>query len=235
MKKKRLLIIPAKSFSSRVKNKNFKIFCGKSMIEYPYESAIKSQIFDKIHISTESEIIKKRLNKKGIKVDFLRPTKLTKTGVGVFEVYKFVLKEFKKKGLIFDEVWALLPCTPLIDHSDLLRLKKEIEQNKLKKPIISVCKYNAPVEWAFTINQKNKKLYPVTKKKQLRPSQNFKPSYYDVGAIAVFDSSHLNTNSKFYDGNFYGFELPAEKNVDIDDQYDWEYAKYLKNLINVKK
>ena len=64
MKKKRLLIIPAKSFSSRIKNKNFKIFCGKSMIEYPYDSAVKSKLFDKIHISTESEIIKKRLKKK---------------------------------------------------------------------------------------------------------------------------------------------------------------------------
>jgi len=229
MKNKRLLIIPAKSFSSRIKNKNFKFFCGKSMIEYPYESAMKSKMFDKIHISTESEIIKKRLNKKGIKVDFLRPTKLTKTNVGVFEVYKFVVKEFKKKGLVFDEVWTLLPCTPLIDHLDLLRLKKEIEHNKLKKPIISVCKYNAPVEWAFIINPKNKKLYPVNKKKQLRPSQSFKPSYYDSGAIAVFDSSNFNTISKVYNGSLYAFELPPEKNVDIDDQSDWQLAKKLFN------
>ena len=29
--------------------------------------------------------------------------------------------------------------------------------------IITVCKYNAPVEWAFTMNPKNKKLYPVNK------------------------------------------------------------------------
>ena len=61
MKKKRLLIIPAKSFSKRIKNKNFKKFCGKSMIEYPYDTAIKSKIFDKIHVSTESEIVKKKI------------------------------------------------------------------------------------------------------------------------------------------------------------------------------
>ncbi len=235
MKKKRLLIIPAKSFSSRIKNKNFKIFCGKSMIEYPYDAALKSKLFDKIHISTESEIIKKRLSKKGIKIDFLRPKKLTKARVGLFEVYKFVKEEFKKKGLKFDEVWALLPCTPLIDYIDLLRLKRAVEQKKLKKPIITVCKYNAPVEWAFTMNPKNKKLYPVNKIEQSRPSQSFKPSYYDVGAIAVFDYEHLNTNSKSYDGNFYGFELPPEKNVDIDDQSDLQFVEHLKKISNLKK
>ena len=56
----------------------------------------------------------------------------------------------------------------------------------------------------------------------------------DLKQLILFDYEHLNTNSKSYNGNFYGFELPLEKNVDIDDQYDWEYAKYLKNLINVK-
>lgn len=235
MKKKRLLIIPAKSFSKRIKNKNFKKFCGKSMIEYPYDTAIKTKIFDKIHVSTESEIVKKKLNKKGILIDFLRPKKLTKNKVGLFEVYSYVKKKYEQKGLKFDEVWALLPCTPLINQFDLLKLKREIEKNNLKKPIISVSKYNAPIEWAFTLNPKNKKLNPLSKKKQLMPSQNFKPSYYDTGAIAVFNSSQLDKNRKSYSGNFYGFNLPPEKNVDIDDPNDWQFAKYLKNLSNLKK
>jgi len=230
MKKKRLLIIPAKSFSKRIKNKNFKIFCGKSMIEYPYDTAVKSRLFDKIHISTENKTIKKRLEKKGIKIDFLRPKKLTKNNVGLFEVYKFVVEKFKKKGEIFDEIWGLLPCTPLIDHIDLIKIKNEIENKKLKKPIISVSKYNAPIEWAFTLNKRSKKLFPVYKEKQFIPSQKFKKSYYDTGAIAVFNSSNFNTKNKFFNGNFYGFELPPEKNVDIDDEYDLQFAKHLKHI-----
>ena len=228
MKTRRLLIIPAKSSSQRIKNKNFKIFCGKPMIRYPYDSAIKSKLFNKIHISTESTKIKKKLSKQGIEIDFLRPKRLTKNNVGLFEVYKFVLKEFKKKRIIFDEIWALLPCTPLIDHKDLIRLKKVIENKKLRKPIISVCKYNAPIEWAFTMNLNNK-LIPKNKKKQILPSQNFVPKYYDVGSIAVFDAKNLNTNNNFYKGHLHGFELPLEKNVDIDDKKDWIFAKYLKN------
>lgn len=228
-KKRKLLIIPAKSFSKRIKNKNFKNFLGKPIIDYPYNAAKRSKIFDKIHISTESDKIKKRLEKKGIKIDFLRPKKLTKDSVGVFEVYKFVVKQFEKKGQIFDEIWSLLPCTPLIDHFDLKKLNKEIENNKIKKPVISVSKYNAPIEWAFKLNSKNKKLTPLNKKKQFLPSQNFKQLYYDTGAIAVFKSSNFESESNFYNGHFYGFELPPEKNVDIDDLNDWRLAKKLFN------
>jgi len=67
MQTKRLLIIPAKFSSSRLKNKNFKNFYGQMMIEYPFRAAQKSKLFEKIHISTESKIIKKKLKKKKIK------------------------------------------------------------------------------------------------------------------------------------------------------------------------
>ncbi len=235
MKKKRLLIIPAKSISKRIKNKNFKNFCGKPMIEYPYDAAIKSKIFDKIHISTESQLIKKKLSKKKINIDFLRPKKLTYRNIGLFEVYKYVYKKYKEQGLIFHEVWALLPCTPLIDYLDILKLKNLINKKKLNKPIISVSKYNAPVEWAFTLNKKNKMLFAKYKRKQQLASQNFKDSYYDVGSIAVFDAKNLETKSNFYRGNFYGFELPPQKNIDIDNENDWEFAIYLKKMGDFKK
>ena len=86
----------------------------------------------------------------------MRPKKLASRNVGLFEVYKYVYKKYKEQKLIFHEVWALLPCTPLIDYLDLLKLKSLIDKNKLNKPVISVSKYNAPIEWAFTLNKKIK-------------------------------------------------------------------------------
>jgi len=55
MKKiKRIMIIPARGNSKRIKNKNIKIFNGKPIIYYAIESAVKSNLFDKIHITTDS-------------------------------------------------------------------------------------------------------------------------------------------------------------------------------------
>lgn len=225
-KKKRLLIIPAKSKSQRVKGKNFKNFYGKLIIEYPYKAAEKSKLFDKIHISTESNQIRKKLIKKKIEIDFLRDKNLVKKNTTLFEVYKFVVKEYKKRNLIFDEIWSLLPCSPLINFKDLRRLCFKIEKEKLKKPIISVCQYNAPIEWAFK-KKKDNLLVPINKKKQNLPSQSFQKKFYDVGVLSVFDKKNFKTKKKYFPGNFYGFELPFEKSVDIDSVDDWEFAKKL--------
>ena len=123
-------------------------------------------------------------------------------------------------------------CTPLIDYLDLLKLKSLIDKNKLNKPVISVSKYNAPIEWAFTLNKKNKMLF-AKYKKTTNTISRFKDSYYDVGSITVFDAKNLETNNNFYKGNFYGFELPPQKNIDIDNQNDWEFAEKLLKLKNL--
>ena len=47
-----LCIIPARSGSLRLKNKNIKIFKKKPAIYYPIKTAIKSKIFDKVMVST---------------------------------------------------------------------------------------------------------------------------------------------------------------------------------------
>tara|TARA_A100001015_G_C14492894_1_gene519946 strand:- start:181 stop:399 length:219 start_codon:yes stop_codon:yes gene_type:complete len=70
----------------------------------------------------------------------------------------------------------------------------------------------------------------LDKKKQILPSQNLTTAYYDVGSITVFDLKNFNTNKKFYDGNFYGFILPPEKSLDIDELEDWKFAEYLKSF-----
>ena len=226
MKKKikRLLIIPAKSNSSRIKNKNFKKFLGKPIIKYSYEVAKKSKIFDKIHISTESNKIKNFLKRNNIHIDFLRKKSLSRHDVGLFDVYKFVFNEYKKRGLKFDEIWSLLPCSPLIEVNDILKLKLKISKKELQKPIITVCKYPAPIEWAFTMNNR-KKLLPKNKKKQNIPSQKFKNTYYDVGILSVFSSIDFQKNKKNF--SFSGYKLAPQKSVDIDEMQDWLFAEKL--------
>ena len=63
MKIKRLLIIPARSGSKRIKDKNIKNFYGKPIIYYSINAAIKSKLFHTIHVSTDSLKIKKNIRK----------------------------------------------------------------------------------------------------------------------------------------------------------------------------
>ncbi len=54
---KTLCIIPARGGSKRIPNKNIKVFCGKPIIVYSIEAAIKSQLFDEVMVSTDDKEI----------------------------------------------------------------------------------------------------------------------------------------------------------------------------------
>ena len=120
MKIKRLLIIPARSGSKRIKNKNIKNFVGKPMIYYPINTAIKSKLFTKIHVSTNSKKISKLAESFGVMNDFYRPKNLSNDKASLFPVYKFVVNNYLLLGQKFDEVWCILPCSPFLDKNDLV-------------------------------------------------------------------------------------------------------------------
>jgi N-acylneuraminate cytidylyltransferase len=222
-KKKRLLIIPARGNSKRIKNKNIKFFFNKPIIYYILNNAKKSGLFAKIHVSTDSKKIA-RVVKKKIPIDFYRPKILATDKVSIIRVLQFVLKKYEELGLQFDEIWCALPCSPLIDAVDLINISKKLF--KIKKPLLTVSKFPCPIEWALTI--KKSKLIPDNKKNLLINSQCFSNKYFDTGQIAAFP---INKFKKIKNNNLtsscHGYILPPEKSVDIDDITDWKLAEIL--------
>ena len=103
----------------RIKNKNFKKFNGKPIIFYSIESALKSNIFCEIHVSTDNKKINTILKKYPIDTKFLRPKSLSGDNIGLMKVFKYVVKKYETLGKTFDEIWYLTPCSPLIKSSNL--------------------------------------------------------------------------------------------------------------------
>jgi len=64
MKKKILCIIPARSGSKGIKNKNMVLLKGKPLIFWTIKNAKKIKYFDKVIVSTNSNRIKKFSQKK---------------------------------------------------------------------------------------------------------------------------------------------------------------------------
>ena len=80
---KNIAIIPARSGSKRIKNKNIKLFFGKPIIQWTYEILKKSKLFSKIVVSTDSKKIKNVCKKFGVKYFIERPKKLSTDNVGI--------------------------------------------------------------------------------------------------------------------------------------------------------
>ena len=72
-----IAIIPARSGSKRIKNKNIKLFNNKPIIYYPIKIAKKSRLFKKIIVTTNSIKIKKIALKSGADDVVIRPKNLS--------------------------------------------------------------------------------------------------------------------------------------------------------------
>ena len=68
-------VIPARAGSKRIVNKNIKKFKGLPIIAWPIKAAIKSNLFDRIIVSTDSKKIADIAKKFKAEVPFIRPKK----------------------------------------------------------------------------------------------------------------------------------------------------------------
>jgi len=92
-----LAIIPARSGSKGVKDKNIKLLEGKPLLSYTIQAAIKSGIFDEIMLSTDSTEYADIAIKYGASVPFYRSEETSLDSASSWDVVKEVLKEYKRE------------------------------------------------------------------------------------------------------------------------------------------
>ncbi len=106
---KRLSIIPARSGSKGLKDKNIIDLCGKPLIGYTIEAAIKSGMFDRIIVSTDSEMYASIAKQFGAEV-LMRGEALSNDKATSFMVIKDVLERVQDD---YDYFVLLQPTSPL--------------------------------------------------------------------------------------------------------------------------
>jgi pseudaminic acid cytidylyltransferase len=224
--KRRLAIIPAKIFSRRISGKNFKTFYGKPIISYTLNNLIKTNLFDKIHISTDCKHIKKIIKDPNIDIDFFRKESLCKDNVGLHEVIKWTLEEYKKLNLNFDTICLAYPTSPLLDYKDYINACKFFEK-KNKYPLISVGKYKPSLDEALIF--KSRFLKPYNQNKFFQDSKKHKDYFFDSASFIFYSKKSIKVKSN----KFTPYILPFEKTIDINTTEDWNIAKKLYKIKNV--
>ena len=114
-----LAVIPARSGSKRLIDKNIKVLCGLPLCAYTINVAKESQIFDEIHFSTDSRKYAAIAKKYGASVPFMRPKELASDTASTWDVIKEVISQYGARGKNFDAVMVLQPTVPLRSTEDI--------------------------------------------------------------------------------------------------------------------
>ncbi len=219
-----IAILPARSGSKRIKNKNIKNFLGKPIISYTINRLKKSNLFDEIYVSTDSNKIAYVAKNYGAKVPFLRDKSLSGDKISTLDVIKdFVNNEYfiNKKIKI---VCCVYPCTPLINIKDIEKGIKIF--HKQKKGFVYPClRYKHPIQRSFSLN-KNKSIKYLFPKFENKRTQEFKYFYHDAGQFYISSFENWKNKNKMHT-DATSFEISNLNAIDIDDLEDWKMAELI--------
>ena len=114
-----IAIIPARGGSKRIPKKNIRNFNGALIISYAIENAIKSNLFDRVIVSTDDTEIEKIAKAYGAEVPFIRNKELSGDATPTVPVIRDAILRVSENANQPAFVTAIYPCTPLLKPSDL--------------------------------------------------------------------------------------------------------------------
>lgn len=213
--KKIIAVIPARSGSVGIPNKNLKILNGKPLIAYSIENAIKSKIFTEIIVSSDSDKIL------GLALQYKlsirkRPEELCKDHVTLDEVIYDAIKNKDAEVIV-----TLQPTSPTLNVLTLTNAINYFFENNFDTLISG---QNSPhLSWSLDSNG----VFIPNYEKRL--NRQFLPNHYiETGAFFITKKEFVKQNSRF--GNKVGiYEISDDEAIDIDSYNDFNLANITLN------
>jgi CMP-N,N'-diacetyllegionaminic acid synthase len=205
-------IIPARSGSKGLKNKNIYPVLKKPLITWTFKQAKKSKLIKNIFVSSDDISIMNLSKKNNIEV-ISRPKKLCKDNSSSESALVHSLNVIKKKYKIIPDLVVFLQATsPLRRNNDIDKAIKNFINKKLDS-LFSVTKINDLCLW----QKKNKKWKSVNFDfSKRKPRQYMKQNYIENGSIYIFKPKILFEENNRLGGKIGVYEMDFWQSWEID-------------------
>jgi len=226
---KNICIIPARGGSKRIPRKNIKLFLGKPIISYSIESALDSNLFEDIIVSTDDEEIAEIAIKCGPSVPFFRSAETSNDYASTSSVMKEVLEKLNEKGKKYDNCCCLYPTAPLVTANTLIESFNML--NDSINVVFPIVPFSFPIQRSLKMDTNNILSYTYPNHRLTR-SQDLEQRYHDAGQFYFFKIKDFEKRGSIMSENTSGIVLSELQVQDIDNYDDWKIAELKKNLLN---
>jgi len=228
-----IAVIPARGGSKRIPHKNIKKFLGKPIIAYSIETAKNSGIFDRIIVSTDSEMIADVSRKYGAEVPFTRPKKLADDYTGTNAVIKHTIQWCLRNNLQPEYVCGIYATAPFLKKEYLeegLRRLKESDNSFA----FSVTPFPSPIFRALKINGAGQ-LEMFWPEYLTARSQDIPKSYLDAGQFYWGRAEAFLEDVVLFSPASIPVKIPSYLVQDIDTVEDWKRAELMFKVLQIQQ
>lgn len=218
-----LAVITARGGSKRIPRKNIKDFCGKPIITYSIEAALKSNCFDQVMVSTDDLEIAKMAQEYGASVPFMRSAETANDFATIADVLLEVIDKYKSINVNPEFMCCLFPTAPFITAGNLVSGFHQLQKNKNIDAVFPIVRFSFPIQRALRL--RNNQLTYFNPECALMRSQDLEPAYHDAGQFYWYRVQACIKNKFSLSDRAAGMILPESQAQDIDNNDDWVLAE----------
>ena len=234
MMKKTICLIAARGGSKGVPGKNIRKLGKMPLIAHTIQSAIKSDLFSHVIISTDDEKIAKIAKQFGAEVPFLRPKKLGTDKVDYNKVIMHAVTKLKKLGYEFD-ILVNRDCTvPFIENSDMKKAVKLLKKDNCDLVCGVYKQHHNPYFNMMELDSKGYLKFSKKMKNRAQGRQNA-PIVYQLNGLFAINVNQFLKHKKIYMPKIAPVEIPPETGLMIDTEFEFQIADCVaKKIIKLK-
>lgn len=215
-----IAIIPARSGSKGLPDKNIVDLCGRPLMYYTIKAALDSGCFEEVMVSTDSERYAEIAKGCGAKVPFLRSEEMSGDTAGSWDAVREVLSMYRNIGKTYDYVALLQPTSPLRDAEDIRGVFDRLHETGANNAV-AITEVDHPVQWCFRLPKTGWMDEMAASPYRHMRRQELEKYYRENGAVYVVDADKImDAQYNFYADKCIGYIMPREKSVDIDTKID---------------
>jgi len=224
-------LIPARAGSKRVPDKNIRPLAGHPLIAYTISSALQSQVFSAVIVSTDSQLYGDIAGHYGAEVPHLRPSELAGDLSPDIEWVEYTLRRLQEDGRDYDCFSILRPTSPFRLPETIKRAWQAFLAGEGTDSLRAVekCKQHPGKMWVVRGNRMVP-LLPFTPPQQPWHSSQYQslPEVYAQNASLEIAWSRVVFEGRTIAGNvLMPFFTKDYEGFDVNSAYDWNLAEHL--------
>ena len=225
---KPICFIPARGDSKEIPRKNIKPLGGKPLIAHTIESALRSNIFDHVIVSTDDQEIAQVSKQNGAEIPFMRPKELANDTTSTDAVLLHGIKQLYSLGYQF-EILVLRDCTvPFITEDDMKGAIEVLQKSGCDGVFAAIKAHPNPYFGMMEINSKGYLEISKSLDRQITRRQDA-PVVYEVDGLFVINVKRFLCNEKMFTSKILPYEISKEHGHMIDFEFDFKIAELLCN------
>ncbi|MBI3252265.1 MAG: acylneuraminate cytidylyltransferase family protein [Candidatus Omnitrophica bacterium] len=221
----------ARGGSEGIPRKNIRTVGGKPLIAYAIETALESELIDRVVVSTDDAEIADVARHYGAEVPFLRPPELARSDSPERLAWQHALRTLDATGVSPKvDVFVCIPTTaPLRTTADVDACIRTLQESDADMVITVRPAERSPYYNMVVLDEAGYARLVIPPDQSLHRRQDV-PPVYDMTTVAyAARPDYVLRTDYIFDGKIKAVIVPSERGIDIDTEQDLQIANFLLN------